>query len=205
MLSEGSRAVQVRPISSVALRAVLTEANLYPVSRRRKANFSVWKNSKNLNASTNWARSPKGDSVDEEENRSNRTQTIVTTETFSVSYTLKKGKLPSLPFKRIKEYVLGKDFDINLVFVGDRASRTLNRQFRNKDKTSNVLSFPLSSNGGDIFINLRQAERECDSFNMKRDEFVAYLFIHGLLHLKGMEHGSRMEKEEQRILDKFKL
>jgi len=39
---------------------------------------------------------------------------------------------------------------------------------------------------------------------MRKNEFIIYLFIHGLLHLKGFAHGKKMEKEEEKIRLKFK-
>jgi len=129
-----------------------------------------------------------------------------TSETFFVSSTIKKGNsyLKELPFKVIKEQVIGKSFILNLILIGDKKSRNLNRKFRNINKTSNILSFPLSKDQGDMFLNVRQAEREFSKYEMPRGEFIIYLFIHGLLHLKGMAHSSRMEKEERRILEGYK-
>ena len=70
-----------------------------------------------------------------------------------------KGKLPSLPFLRIKERVLGKHYELSVVFIGDKRSRDLNKRYRGKDRPTNILSFPLSASEGEIFINLRQAKK----------------------------------------------
>ncbi len=95
--------------------------------------------------------------------------------------------------KAIKEEILGKDYELSLVFCKDTLSRKLNRIYRGKDKPTNVLSFPLSKKSGEIFINTNRL----DGFS------PTYLFIHGLLHLKGMQHGVKMENEEKRILKLF--
>jgi len=96
-------------------------------------------------------------------------------------------------FKKIKDEILGKKYELSLVFCGNALSRKLNRIYRGKDKPTNVLSFPLSKNSGEIFINLS-----------KIGEFSpAHLFIHGCLHLKGMRHGSKMEKVEKQLLKKW--
>ena len=121
---------------------------------------------------------------------------------FYISKTI-KGKHPSLPFIEIKEYVLGKNYNLSLVFVGDQKIQTLNRIYKNKNKTTNVLAFPLSKDEGEIFINLRRAEIECKSFGEKFENFVGFLFIHALLHLKEMKHSSKMESEERRIRNCF--
>jgi len=116
-----------------------------------------------------------------------------------------KGKLPSLPFLRIKERVLGKPYDVSVVFIGDKRSRDLNKRYRGKDKPTNILSFSLSANEGEIFINLRQAKKDAPRFKKRYNTFVGFLFIHGLLHLKGLEHGKKMEQEEEKFMRACKL
>lgn len=116
-----------------------------------------------------------------------------------------KGKVLPLPFVQIKNAVLGKNYELSLVFVGDATSRKLNRIYREKDKPTNVLSFPLSKTEGEIFINLKKAKAEAPDFEMPYKTFVAYLYIHGLLHLKGLDHGKKMEKLESRFLKKFEF
>ena len=93
-------------------------------------------------------------------------------------------------FKKIKNKVLGSDYELSLVFASDTLTRRLNRTYRGIDKPTNVLAFPLSKTSGEIFINRSRAK----PFSVK------YLFIHGLLHLKGMEHGDTMEQAEKKLL-----
>lgn len=114
-----------------------------------------------------------------------------------------KGKLPSLPFWQIKQAVLGDKYELSIVFIGDKRSRDLNKKYRAKDKPTNVLSFPISKTSGEIFINLRLAKKQAPDFSMSPDNFVGKLVIHGMLHLKGFEHGSRMELTEARFVKKF--
>lgn len=118
---------------------------------------------------------------------------------------LSKGKPPRLPFAEIKDVVLGKKYKLSIVFIGDSLSRTLNATYRNKNKPTNVLSFSLENNEGEIFINLKKAREESPLFKEKTNNFIGYLFIHGLLHLKGFDHGSRMEEMERKIRRKFNL
>lgn len=116
-----------------------------------------------------------------------------------------KRPVPKIPFEEIKDAVLGKKYELSLVFCAHALSRRLNKQFRGKDKPTNVLSFPLSESSGEIFIDLPQAEKEHSKFGEKYSEFILRLFIHGLLHLKGMEHGDTMEKAETKFLKRFSL
>ena len=102
-----------------------------------------------------------------------------------------RKKTPKVEFEKIKDKVLGKKYELSLVLCGDSLSQKLNRTHRGKDKATNVLSFTLSKTSGEIFINLS-----------KTKEFsVLHLFIHGMLHLKGMEHGAIMERTEQKLLN----
>jgi probable rRNA maturation factor len=114
-----------------------------------------------------------------------------------------KGRLPSLPFVSIKEAILGKTYELSLSFVSPRMQKKLNSTYRGKDKTTNVLSFPLSETSGEITFDTAQVKKDAPNFDMPYDTFLKYLFIHGCLHLKGYEHGDTMEKEEGKFLKKF--
>ncbi len=114
-----------------------------------------------------------------------------------------KGKLPSLPFEVMKDEVLGKDYELSLVFVTEAESHKINLAYRQKDKPTNILSFPLEKNAGEIFICPEYAKKEAPDFEREYENYLAFLFIHGLVHLKGFDHGSRMENEEQKFRNKF--
>lgn len=121
---------------------------------------------------------------------------------FAITQTI-KGKLPRLPFKRMKNEIVGKQYTLSIAFVGNTRATTLNRIYRNKQTPANVLSFPLSKKEGEIIINSHQAKKDAKQFNMSKKQFIAYLFIHGLLHLKGCTHGSKMNREEKKLLKKY--
>lgn len=107
----------------------------------------------------------------------------------------------SIPFTNLKNSVLGLDFELSLVFVDNIFSKRLNRTYRGKNKSADVLSFPLSKKSGEIFIDLITAKKEMGKFQMPYRKFVTFLFIHGLLHLKGMKHGITMERREKKLLN----
>lgn len=79
-----------------------------------------------------------------------------------------------------------------IAFVSDKAIRQLNRQFRNVDKPTDVLSFPADDldklNLGDIAISVDTAARQAKENSLTFDEEVAQLILHGLLHLSGYDH-----------------
>ncbi|HBD25069.1 MAG: rRNA maturation RNase YbeY [Candidatus Zambryskibacteria bacterium RIFOXYD1_FULL_40_13] len=114
-----------------------------------------------------------------------------------------KNTLPSVSFALMKDVVLGKKYSLSLVFVGNKKSQELNNSYRGKNKPTNILSFPLDKTTGEIFINLSLAKKESPRFDRKPTNFVAFLFIHGLMHLKGMRHGSRMDRLEAKFQKQF--
>ena len=105
----------------------------------------------------------------------------------------------------MKERVLGKKYELSLVFVGNAISQKLNKTYRDRNKPTNVLSFPLDARSGEIFINLPLSRKQAPEYERDFKSYVAFLFIHGLFHLKGMEHGSRMERAEARIRKHFRI
>ncbi len=110
-----------------------------------------------------------------------------------------------ISFEKIADAILGKDYELSLVICGDELARRMNEEHRKKTYKPNVLSFPLSKSEGEIFLNVRKAEREAKQFGVPLRERLALLFVHGCFHLKGMDHGDRMEKEETRIMKRFGL
>jgi len=114
-----------------------------------------------------------------------------------------KGKLPRLPFVSIKDKILGKDYDLSVSFLSPIAQKKINKKYRGKDTTTNILSFTLSQNSGEITFDLVKVKKDAPLFDMTYAKFLKYLFIHGLLHLKGFEHSSTMEKEEKKFLRLF--
>jgi probable rRNA maturation factor len=116
-----------------------------------------------------------------------------------------RGPVPRIPFGEIARAILGDKFELSLVICGDSLARKMNTVYRKKTYKPNVLSFPLSKNEGEIFLNVRKAEREAKLGGIPLRERLAFLFIHGCFHLKGLDHSDHMEREEQRIMRKFMI
>ncbi len=112
---------------------------------------------------------------------------------------------PTLPFAAIKKDILGTSYELSLTFVGATRARVLNMAHRQKSYVPNVLSFPLSERVGEIYITPAVAAKEAAKFNMTPDGYVGFLFIHGCLHLKGLDHGATMDKAEQKYVRKYQL
>jgi probable rRNA maturation factor len=104
--------------------------------------------------------------------------------------------------------------ELSLLFTDDAHVRVLNRQYRRKDKATNVLSFPTPKAArakafgpqlGDIVLAEETVAREAEAEGITRDDHLAHLIVHGFLHLLGHDHeddreAAVMEKLETAIL-----
>jgi probable rRNA maturation factor len=102
------------------------------------------------------------------------------------------------------------------VLVGDEAIRALNRDYREVDRPTDVLSFPLADAAerddparevflGEIYVSFETARAQARASGRAFAREVAHLAVHGLLHLLGRDHGTpaarrRMTAEETRLL-----
>jgi probable rRNA maturation factor len=88
---------------------------------------------------------------------------------------------------------LGLSGEVEVLLADDRVLRRLNKGFRGKDKSTDVLSFPApaemsSLHAGDLAISLETAARQAADFRHSLRDEVRILLLHGLLHLSGMDH-----------------
>ncbi|MGO4619150.1 rRNA maturation RNase YbeY [Ensifer sp. 2YAB10] len=109
--------------------------------------------------------------------------------------------------------------ELSLVFADDASIRTINAEWRNQDKPTNVLSFPAfpvtpgAMPGpmlGDIIVARETLEREAVELEKSFDAHLTHLLVHGFLHLFGYDHmaddeAERMESLETRILARLGL
>lgn len=112
--------------------------------------------------------------------------------------TFKKGLFSKIEILKIK--ILGKGFSLSVNFIPPKEAQALNKKYREKDYIPNILSFPISKKEGEIFICLSVVKKEAKNFDLTQEKFLDLLLIHGMLHLKGLEHGEKMEKLEQKYL-----
>lgn len=97
-------------------------------------------------------------------------------------------------------------FEVAVVLADDDFVQGLNKEFRGKDKPTNVLSFPSESPElGDIILAIETIEREAKEQNKTFREHTAHLLAHGFLHLLGYDHeqekeAEKMERKEIKIL-----
>jgi probable rRNA maturation factor len=100
----------------------------------------------------------------------------------------------------------GLSGSISVLLTGDKEIRRLNREYRHKDKATDVLSFPAAESGGrarlagDLAISVETAAREADAREHALILELETLLLHGVLHLAGYDHetdsGEMARKEE---------
>jgi len=108
--------------------------------------------------------------------------------------------------------------ELSVDLIGDRRKRLLNREYRKKDRPTDVLAFPMrealapgasrlmSGILGDVVISVPTARRQAKEGGRSLDEELAWLLVHGVLHLCGYDHersereARRMQRRERQIL-----
>ncbi len=98
---------------------------------------------------------------------------------------------------------------VTIAFVSDRKMRELNKTFRAKDSTTDVLSFPFEAdeydleteNLGDIVISVEQAERQARENDLILESEIKQLILHGILHLCGFDHETDAGEMNRRELE----
>ncbi len=120
----------------------------------------------------------------------------------------RKHRIRKTEYRRLLEGLAAdhglEDPDLSLVFVGERAIRTLNRRYRKKDKPTDVLSFSVGKRGpdgrfhlGDIVISVPVARAGARRNGHSVDREMEVLAVHGFLHLLGHDHGPEMDLAER--------
>lgn len=114
--------------------------------------------------------------------------------------------------------------EISVTFVDDARIHALNKQHRNIDKATDVLSFPLGENGvydtnpetgakmlGDIVISMERAVQQAEEYGHPLQREVAFLTVHSMLHLLGYDHVNggleavHMREKEEAVLTQLGL
>ena len=109
--------------------------------------------------------------------------------------------------------------EISVTFVDNNRIHELNKEYRDKDSATDVLSFPLGENGeydidedngckllGDIVISMERAMEQAELYGHSLQREVAYLTVHSMLHLLGYDHEAggleavRMREKEEAVL-----
>ena len=118
-------------------------------------------------------------------------------------------KLPDLDYEALAKLTFAitksnPDKEISLSFCSAAEIQALNLQYRDKDYVTDVLSFPAANDGlelpilGDIVICVQRAQEQAEELGHSLTRELAFLFVHGLLHLLGYDH--EVSEDEERIM-----
>lgn len=108
-------------------------------------------------------------------------------------------------FAQIKNKILGIAYDLSVASVTAPRMRALNKQYRKKAGVTDILAFPLSKRSGEMVLHLPTVRVKAKQFHYTYEQYLVFLFIHGCLHLKGLDHGRAMERAEDRWCRAFSL
>ncbi|MDE2060420.1 MAG: rRNA maturation RNase YbeY [candidate division NC10 bacterium] len=127
----------------------------------------------------------------------------------------RKIKLDTRFLKKVGDTILMKaganEAECGLLLVGDRAMTRLNRQYRGKAHSTDVLSFPMREGPfaalsphllGDVVISAETADRQAGAAGHTLQEELVALLIHGLLHLLGYDHQTPVEARRMKRLER---
>lgn len=135
----------------------------------------------------------------------------------------RKIKIETAVFQRFAEQATNaineaKNKDLTVAFVSDKKIKELNKIFRDKNKPTDVLSFPYEPDQydyletdnflGDIVISLETAKRQADENKLPFETEIKQLVLHGILHLCGYDHetdAGEMNRIELKLRDKLKI
>ena len=97
---------------------------------------------------------------------------------------------------------------MNIIFVNDKEIQEINKNYRDIDRVTDVISFALNDEKdflikteeiGDIFIDIDQAKRQATEYGHSLEREIGFLSVHGYLHLHGYDH---MTKEDEEVMFK---
>ena len=111
-----------------------------------------------------------------------------------------------------KEEQISEECELSVTFVNDEAIREINKQYRGKDRATDVISFALEEMGedeieiigadmprvlGDIIISVDTAKAQAEEYGHSTNRELGFLALHGFLHLLGYDH---MTEEDEKIM-----
>ncbi|CDZ75115.1 putative metalloprotease [Peptoniphilus sp. ING2-D1G] len=125
---------------------------------------------------------------------------------------IKKSIIETLREENIIEETM-----VSVSFVGDKEIQELNRDFRNVDKVTDVLSFPIDDEFrieerilGDVVINTNRVLSQAEEYGHSVEREISYLTVHSILHLLGYDHENEEDKnimrcKEDIVMDKLQI
>ncbi|XXM73702.1 rRNA maturation RNase YbeY [Lysinibacillus sphaericus] len=140
--------------------------------------------------------------------------------TLSIDFVDETGQLSDKENEMIKgilNFAAGKEgveegSEVSVTFVSNERIREINREYRDKDQPTDVISFALEEMGedeieivgadmprvlGDIIISVERAKEQAEEYNHSFSRELGFLALHGFLHLLGYDH---MEEDDEKVM-----
>lgn len=100
------------------------------------------------------------------------------------------------------------NLEVSFLLTSNSNIRLLNKNYRNKDKSTNVLAFPMNQKTfgknyivGDVVISLQKILSESKKLKIQKYKYLSQITIHGVLHLLGFDHKSNKQHEEMNKIE----
>lgn len=116
---------------------------------------------------------------------------------------------PLLEYARIKENLEDTELEFSVIIVDNKRIHEINKEYRGIDRPTDVISFALEDNKefefdhyrvlGDIYISIDKVKEQAKEYGHSEKRELAFLTIHGFLHLLGYDH---MKEEEEKVMFK---
>lgn len=117
------------------------------------------------------------------------------------------------------ENIKNKNLYINVIYTTSQKIKEINKQYRNIDKETDVLSFPMYEKEeillkkdntepdtlGDIIICIEQVKKQANEYNHSFERELSYMLVHGFYHLMGYDHLEDKDKKVMRDKEEFIL
>lgn len=103
-----------------------------------------------------------------------------------------------------------KNCEISVTFTDNENIRELNREYRDIDRETDVLSFPMDDEGdevvlGDVVISLEKAKEQAEEYGHSIEREISFLCVHSCLHLLGYDHETSEEDEKEMFMKQHEI
>ena len=113
----------------------------------------------------------------------------------------------------VNQLEIDEDLELSCILVDDQKIHEINKEYRNIDRSTDVISFALEDNEqyyvsgmprslGDIFISIDHAKMQAEEYGHSLKREMCFLFTHGLLHLLGFDHMEAQDEKEMIAMQK---
>jgi rRNA maturation RNase YbeY len=131
---------------------------------------------------------------------------LLDTNTLTVTYSTKKvPPLDGAFLSHAKDTILKKKYELSITCVGLKTMQEINTKHRQLNKPTDILSFPIDTSIGEIYLCFDMIEKKAKLFNISTKEYTEYVLVHGMIHLLGYDHGEKMDALEKKYTKRLHI